>query len=265
MRPAGETAGGAGGLRLPACIVGVAVGGFFDGILLHQILQWHHLLSAVPGEPFRDIRVQVMADGLFHALMYLVAAAGLWLLWRRRGALGREGSGRAVGAAALAGFGLWHVIDAVLFHWVLGIHHVRMETDRVLLWDLAFFVPGVLLLALGAWWGRSPGGGRPRPAAALLLAGLAAGTGTWALRAPGDGMTAVLFRPGVAPMQALAALVEAGALPVEGDPVAGLWIVRLPEGGGWRLYARGALFVGGAGLPAGCAAGLARALRPVAG
>src|SRR5690606_18965301 len=30
-------------------VLGFALGGFFDGILLHQILQWHHLLSLVPG------------------------------------------------------------------------------------------------------------------------------------------------------------------------------------------------------------------------
>ena len=25
--------------------LGFGIGGFFDGILLHQVLQWHHLLS----------------------------------------------------------------------------------------------------------------------------------------------------------------------------------------------------------------------------
>ena len=76
-----------GGLILPTAIIGVGLSGFFDGILLHQVLQWHHLLSLVPGEPFRDIGTQILADGLFHVLMYLVTAVGLWLLWRRRGLL----------------------------------------------------------------------------------------------------------------------------------------------------------------------------------
>src|SRR5919112_322861 len=62
-------------------VLGFALGGFFDGILLHQILQWHHLLSAIDGG---DIRFQVAADGYFHALMYGVAAVGLWLLWASR-------------------------------------------------------------------------------------------------------------------------------------------------------------------------------------
>ncbi|MPT21635.1 MAG: DUF2243 domain-containing protein, partial [Starkeya sp.] len=67
-------------------VLGFALGGFFDGILLHQILQWHHLLSLVPG--MDDLRLQVLWDGYFHALMYGLAALALVGLWRahRRGA-----------------------------------------------------------------------------------------------------------------------------------------------------------------------------------
>src|SRR5690606_41087677 len=62
--------------------LGFGLGGFFDGILLHQVLQWHHLLSGVE-QARQDIRVLILADGLFHVLMYVVAGMGLWLLWRR--------------------------------------------------------------------------------------------------------------------------------------------------------------------------------------
>jgi uncharacterized membrane protein len=65
-------------------LLGFALGGFFDGILLHQILQWHHLLVGVEGEAFSSMRVQVLADGLFHLLMYLIAIVGLTMLWRSR-------------------------------------------------------------------------------------------------------------------------------------------------------------------------------------
>jgi len=67
--------------------LGFALGGFFDGILLHQILQWHHLFSLVPG--MDDLRLQVLWDGYFHLLMYVVALVGLAGLWRaqQRGAM----------------------------------------------------------------------------------------------------------------------------------------------------------------------------------
>ena len=62
--------------------LGFGIGGFFDGILLHQILQWHHLLSGLQGAPYDDLRFQVLADGLFHVFMYVVTVIGLWLLWQ---------------------------------------------------------------------------------------------------------------------------------------------------------------------------------------
>lgn len=41
-----------GGLRLPASkraglLLGVGLGGFVDGILLHQIVHWHNMGSAI--------------------------------------------------------------------------------------------------------------------------------------------------------------------------------------------------------------------------
>jgi len=66
------------GPRQPATgafILGFAFGAFFDGILLHQILQWHHLLSLAQGASFRDMRMQILADGLFHMACYFLAGS----------------------------------------------------------------------------------------------------------------------------------------------------------------------------------------------
>jgi uncharacterized membrane protein len=43
-----------------ALLVGFSIGGLFDGILLHQILQWHHLLSGVRRPWLVDLRAQVL-------------------------------------------------------------------------------------------------------------------------------------------------------------------------------------------------------------
>jgi uncharacterized membrane protein len=40
------------GLLSAGVVLGVALGGFFDGVMLHQVLRWHHLLSLKPGESF---------------------------------------------------------------------------------------------------------------------------------------------------------------------------------------------------------------------
>src|SRR5690606_17787501 len=82
----------AGAPRGAWIMIGFALGGFFDGILLHQILQWHHLLSGL--EAARDIRFQVMADGLFHLAMYVLALAGVTMILLRPAR--ERGSSRAI-------------------------------------------------------------------------------------------------------------------------------------------------------------------------
>ncbi len=54
---------------IAASLLGFALGGFFDGVLLHQILQWHHLLSGIEAIS-SQLELQILADGLFHAAMY---------------------------------------------------------------------------------------------------------------------------------------------------------------------------------------------------
>ena len=238
-----------------AVLLGFALGGFFDGILLHQLLQWHHLLSLVPGSG--DLRRQILWDGLFHLLMYLLAVIGLAGLWRAR----REGiDRRQLGILLLLGFALWQVIDVVLFHWILGIHRVRVDRPDPLLWDVGWLVAvgGAPLVAAALLRRRMRLAGPRLGAGPPLLLAIALGTagaGWWALqRPPGQPFTTVVFRPGLSEPEMMNALVASGATVAGGAPAQGVWVVALDDGRGWQLYRRGALFVAGAGLPAGCSA-----------
>ena len=186
-------------------ILGFALGGFFDGILLHQILQWHHLLSLVPG--IGDLRAQVMWDGVFHALMYVIAAAGLVALWRahRRDPQVPRG---IVAGAMLIGFGTWHVIDTLLSHWFLGIHRIRIDSPNPLAWDLLWLVVfGIVPLLLGLRLRRGGGGSARSGAFVATVALLTVGAGAWALMPPpGQDLTTVVFHPGAGPREVFAAL-----------------------------------------------------------
>lgn len=239
-----------------AAALGFALGGFFDGILLHQILQWHHLLSLVPG--MDDLRLQVLWDGYFHALMYVLALAALAGLWRQH----RRGAAKAAGiwgwplvGAVLVGFGLWHVVDSVLSHWLLQIHRIRVDSPDPLLWDLLWLALfGLLPLALGLRLRRKGGGaGLNGTAAMLVLAAVTSGAGAWALLPPAQtGFATVVFAPGAGPREVFAALAAVDARLVWSDRTMGVVVVAVPEERRWSFYRHGALLVSGAGVPAGC-------------
>jgi uncharacterized membrane protein len=238
--------------------LGFSIGGFFDGILLHQVLQWHHLLSGLQGAPFDDLRFQILADGLFHALMYVVGGIGLWLLWRSRREIGAAQGDRLLVACALIGFGTWHIIDGIVSHWMLGIHRIKMDSEVPLAWDLAWFVVfGVVFVAWGFLLRRKgPGSPGRSHTTAASLAVLAVACGTVSLAPPartGDTTTLVVFLPWTSPAQAMSATTNIGGRLVWSDRHDGVWAIDLPEGADRTvLYRAGALLVSGTLMPAGC-------------
>lgn len=248
-------------------ILGFSLGGFFDGIVLHQVLQWHHLLSGV--DAVRDLRLQLLADGLFHALMYLLAAAGLALLWRGRAGLATAQDPRRLLGWACLGFASWHAADALLSHWLLGIHRVRMDVAHPLAWDLGWLAAfGLAPAALGLRWvrGRAGRGGGARPVAGLFAASVIA-AGAAAAWPGGDGRQAlVVFGPGVGGAAAFDALGQVGARILWNDRSGGAWVVDMGRPGAAReLYGRGAWWVADGSTAATCASWLAaRAPVPAA-
>jgi uncharacterized membrane protein len=153
VRGDAETAGGTSrGPWLPGVLLGVGLGGFVDGIVFHQILQWHHLLTdhGLPPTTVENLEDNTLADGLFHGLTWVAVVAGLWLLWRRDRAGWRfAASGRALVGWMLVGWGLFNLVEGVVDHHILTIHHVRDDVADPLPWDLGFLAVGVLLVATG--------------------------------------------------------------------------------------------------------------------
>lgn len=245
-------------LRPAGFAIGFALAGFFDGILLHQILQWHSLLSNLDGRIYEDLRFRMLTDGLFHAVMYLVGLAGLVLLFRARRSFAAEGSGRAVAAGLLVGFGAWHLLDAVLNHWILGLHHIREGDPNWLAYDLLFFALGLGTAGAGIVIGRrGPArrdGVRLTSAAAVLLATGLVGAGIAAATPLADrGVVTAVFRPGVAPGQVIAAMEAADARMIWSNPEGDVWSFAVAsQADGWALYRHGALFVSGSYLGMGC-------------
>jgi uncharacterized membrane protein len=139
--------------------LGLGLGGFFDGIVLHQILQWHHMATSVgyPPDSVANLRFNTLLDGLFHALTYLFVAIGLSLLWRAAHRTPSHWSTKLLIGTVLMGFGLFNLVEGVVNHHLLGLHHVNETVPQAqwIFWDLGFLVWGAAMLAGGWLLGRA--------------------------------------------------------------------------------------------------------------
>ena len=91
---------------LPASCLGIGLGGFVDGIVLHQILQWHHMLTSEGSDPkttVAGLETNTLWDGLFHASTWIAVGVGIYMLWRRTTDWHWAISGRAFGGWMLVG------------------------------------------------------------------------------------------------------------------------------------------------------------------
>ncbi|MFG1874031.1 DUF2243 domain-containing protein [Sphaerisporangium sp. NPDC049003] len=161
------SAGGAGAgrdLMLPGIVLGVGLGGFVDGILLHQVLQWHHMLSSTDSDHIGvryysphtvgGLEMNTMWDGFFHVFTWLAVLAGLGLLYSRvTHSRGRVWRSRVLWGWGLVGWGLFNLVEGTVDHHILAIHHVRTDAYQTW-WDIGFLVLGALLVAGGVLLSR---------------------------------------------------------------------------------------------------------------
>jgi uncharacterized membrane protein len=137
-------------------VLGVGLGMFIDGIVLHQILQWHHLVSEYePTGSVSGLEENTFWDGVFHLSAWVVTLVGAVLLWRTRSVP----PARAFAGLLLIGWGAFHFVDQIVFHLILEAHHIR-EVEDYALYDWGFFGLGVLF-ALSGWWLVRGAPGRP--------------------------------------------------------------------------------------------------------
>lgn len=122
--------------------LGVGIAGSFDGILFHQILQWHHVVMVGP------LSFQILTDGLFHTFAVSALLVGAFILWRTC-SLGRLLDDRTMQGSVLVGAGSFNLIEGLINHHILQIHHVKPGGPDQLAWDLLFLAAGAVLVIWG--------------------------------------------------------------------------------------------------------------------
>jgi uncharacterized membrane protein len=155
--PEGRVAAAVDGAEFPiraGILFGLGLGGFFDGIVLHQILQWHHMLTdaGYPANSVENLQLNTLWDGLFHATTYIFVVLGLIVLWRASRRTHIRWSSKLLVGSLLMGFGIFNLVEGIVDHHLLGIHHVNETVPREqwIYWDLGFLAWGAAML-VGGW------------------------------------------------------------------------------------------------------------------
>ncbi|AFH59392.1 DUF2243 domain-containing protein [Paenibacillus caseinilyticus] len=126
---------------LGAFLLGIGTIGMLDGIIFHQLLQWHSV------NMHTDRQHQIISDGLFHLAVTVVMVWGAVVLWNS-GRADEPGARKLFLSGLFTGAGLFNFVEGIINHHVLQLHHVH-PGDYQTAYDLAYDASGLLLLLVG--------------------------------------------------------------------------------------------------------------------
>ncbi|MEW8970969.1 DUF2243 domain-containing protein [Mesobacillus jeotgali] len=130
-------------LAIGSFTLGFGFMGSMDGVIFHQLLQWHSVVmeTSRPG--------QIFSDGVFHFGVTVALVIGGVLLWLagRPSEISR-GVSRLVGGF-LSGAGIFNLVEGVVNHHLLQIHRVKPGDPNALMYDLGFLTIGLVLVIIG--------------------------------------------------------------------------------------------------------------------
>ena len=138
-----------GPLIAASTLIGIGMGGFMDGIVLHQIFQVHNMLSArIPPTSLANMEVNMVWDGLFHAFTWLTTFVGVVMLFRAGHKANVPWSGRTFAGGLLQGWAVFNIVEGIIDHHILHLHHV-IERLGPSIADWVFLAVSVVLLGVG--------------------------------------------------------------------------------------------------------------------
>lgn len=137
-------------LTTAAMVLGIGLGGFLDGIVLHQLLQFHEMLSnKIPSTNYVGKSVNMFWDGIFHFFCLMVVLIGVILMWKLLPRKDVDRSGKLLGGGLLAGWGLFNITEGVIDHQVLKLHNVVELANDHTTGNMIFLGISVVMLIAG--------------------------------------------------------------------------------------------------------------------
>lgn len=129
--------------------LGFGISGLVDVLILHHVLQWHHLLSGIyPMDTMSGLRTNILADGLFSLVMLAIAGVGAGLLWRAERRADVPLATRPLAGAALIGLGAFDLFDVVVDHVLLGLHQPLSQGGA---YNLHWAAVSLFIIGAGAY------------------------------------------------------------------------------------------------------------------
>jgi uncharacterized membrane protein len=152
--------------RRAGIMIGIGLGGFLDGILFHQIMHWHNMGSSVlPPTTLQALEQNMLWDGLFDAACWLITAIGIYMLVADASRGLAIPAMRAFTGELILGWGIFNLVEGIIDHEILNIHHVRDLPVHIPILDWLFFIVGGLgFIAVGALLMRPTPRHAPAPA-----------------------------------------------------------------------------------------------------
>lgn len=133
-----------------ATVLGIGIGGFIDGIVFHQILQWHGMISnKIPPVTYITKSVNMFWDGIFHAFTLMVTLTAVILLWKLLKRKDVDHSGNLFAGGLISGFGLFNLLEGIADHQILKLHNVREVTPHKQAWNIGFLTCSIVIIILG--------------------------------------------------------------------------------------------------------------------
>lgn len=133
-----------------AIVMGIGIGGFLDGILLHQILQWHEMISnKLPPDNYINKSVNMFWDGIFHLFTLIIVIIGTILFWKLLHRKNIDKSGNILAGGLIAGWGLFNIVEGIIDHHLLKIHNVRELTANPEIWNYGFLIISIVMVVVG--------------------------------------------------------------------------------------------------------------------
>ena len=114
------------------------------------------LSSWYPVNTVENLELNTFWDGIFHSSTYLFVLAGLFILWRTAKTRHIYWSSDLLIGSMLIGFGAFNIVEGLVDHQLLGIHHVNelVSIDQRIYWDIGFLAWGAAMLIAGYYFLR---------------------------------------------------------------------------------------------------------------